>query len=270
MTAPPIALPVPRPIGPVRATRHSLTLTVRSLSRLRHSPGQVWDLSLQPIILVTVFVFAFGGAMGGGNRGAYTQYVLPGIMVQSVVFSSLSTGVALHNDITKGIFDRFRSLPIARSAPLIGAILGDLLRYLISLLVVLVYGMVLGFRVHTNPLAVLASIALIMFFALALCWVTAFAGLAAKTPEALQGFGFLVMFPLTFGSNVFVPTSTLPSWMQSWGSLNPVSVLADAVRAMLLTGARARPILVALVWIVAMIGIFAPLAVRAYRRKTWV
>jgi oleandomycin transport system permease protein len=256
----------PRPAGRLPAARQGMTLTWRSLLRIKHSPAQLWDLTIQPIILVTMFVFLFGGAIGG-DRHAYLEFVLPGIMVQSVVFASLGTGVNLHADIAKGIFDRFRSLPIARVAPLIGAITGDLVRYLVSLLVVLLYGVVLGFRIHTNIWAVPASLAVVMAFAFALCWMTALAGLLATTPQNLQGLGFLVMFPLTFGSNVFVRTDTLPGAIQAWVKINPVSQLADTLRGLLTGGPVAGPLLRSCYWIAGITLVFVPLAIRAYRRK---
>jgi oleandomycin transport system permease protein len=264
-----LAFPIPpRRIGPIRTLRHSMTLTWRGLMRIKHSPGQIWDLVITPIIMVTVFVFLFGGAIGGGDRRGYLQFMLPGVMVQTVVFASLGTGTALHTDITNGIFDRFRSLPIARSAPLIGAIFGDLFRYVVSVVVVLLFGMALGFRIHTDPLRTLAAVGLVMAFATALCWVTALFGLIAKSAQSLSGMGFLLMFPLTFGSNVFVPTNTLPGWMQSWVKLNPVTALTDAVRALLSGGPLLRPLWYASAWTVAILVVFAPLAVRAYRNKT--
>ena len=254
--------------GPVQAILQGGTLTWRSLVRLKHSPAQIWDLVMQPVILVTVFVFLFGGAMMGGNRHDYLQFVVPGIMVQTVVFATMGTGAGLHADIAKGIFDRFRSMPVARAAPLIGAIVGDLVRYFLSLLVVLVYGLVLGFRVTTNVLALIPAFALLMGFAFGLCWIASLGGIVAKTPQNLQGYGFMVMFPLTFGSNVFVPTGTLPGFIQAWVKINPVSQLTDAMRGLLLGGPVLTPVARSVFWIVALVSVFAPLAVRAYRRKT--
>jgi oleandomycin transport system permease protein len=254
--------------GPVLAILQGATLTWRSLMRLKHSPSQIWDLVMQPIILVTVFVFLFGGAMLGGSRHDYLQFVLPGIMVQTVVFATMGTGAGLHADITKGIFDRFRSLPVARSAPLIGAIVGDLVRYLVSVVVVLVYGVILGFRVTTSVFLVLPVLGLLMLFAFPLCWIASLGGLTAKTPQNLQGFGFMVMFPLTFGSNVFVPTGTLPGFIQAWVKVNPVTQLTDTMRGLLLGGPVLTPLSRSLFWIVVLTAVFAPLAVRAYRNKT--
>src|SRR2546421_5229218 len=195
-----IAAPVPvRRPGPIRTARHTAALAWRAILKIQHNPEQLLDVSLQPIVFVTMFVFLFGGAIAGGDRHGYLQYVLPGIAVQTIVFGSMGTGLNLNADITKGIFDRFRSLPIARSSPLTRPILGDVVRYLVSLTVVTGYGMLLGFRFHSNIAAVVAGYLLLMAFALALCWVWVLFGLLVKTPQALQGLRVIIMFPLTFG-----------------------------------------------------------------------
>jgi oleandomycin transport system permease protein len=261
-----IAVPRPRASRPVRAMRHSATLTWRALVRIRRNPELLLDVTLQPIIFVTMFVFLFGGAMVGMDRHTYLQFTLPGIMVQTLVFASVGTGVGLNSDITKGIFDRFRSMPIARSAPLVGAIGGDLFRYVASLIVLLTYGIALGFRVETSWWNLVPGTLLIMFFAFALCWIWALLGMYVKSPQSVQGFGFIIMFPLTFGSNVFVAANTLPGWLQAWVNVNPVTHLSNAMRGLLLGGPVAGPVLKSLVWSAAILLVFAPLAVRKYRR----
>jgi oleandomycin transport system permease protein len=265
-----IAHPVPaRRINPVRTTRHAFTLAWRAVLKIRHNPEQLLDVSLQPIIFVTMFVFLFGGALSGMTRHSYLQFVLPGIAVQTIVFASMGSGINLNTDITKGIFDRFRSLPIARSAPLTGLILGDVVRYVVSLTILLVYGVLLGFRFHNGVLPVIGAIALIMAFALSLCWVWVLLGLLVKSPQSLQGLGFVVGFPLTFGSNIFTQTVTLPGWLQAWVKVNPITALTDATRGLMLgTGPVGTPVWHALAWMVGIVVVFAPLAVRTYRRKS--
>ncbi|HKT03416.1 MAG TPA: ABC transporter permease [Rugosimonospora sp.] len=261
------AMPAARRIGPVRALRHGFTLAWRAVVKIRHNPEQLLDVTLQPIVFVTMFVFLFGGAMSGGNRHSYLQFVLPGIAVQTIIFASAGTGTNLNTDITKGIFDRFRSLPIARSSPLTGLILGDLVRYSVSVGVATLYGVILGFRFQSNPLAVVAAYALIAAFALAFCWVWVLIGLIVKSTQSLQGFGFVVMFPLTFGSNIFTSPATLPGWLQAWVKINPITALTDAARGLMLgTGPVATPAWHALAWAVAITAVFAPLAVARYRR----
>lgn len=258
--------PAGRP-GPLRAFKHTRALAWRAILKIRHNPEQLLDVSLQPIIFVTMFVFLFGGAVAGGDRHAYLQYVLPGIAVQTVIFASVGTGLNLNTDITKGIFDRFRSLPIARSSPLAGLVLGDVVRYVVSLSIVTIYGAILGFRFQLNPMSVILAYLLVMAFALALCWVWVLLALIVKSPQSLQGFGFILLFPLTFGSNVFVPTATLPGWLQAWVKINPVTYLSDAVRGLWIGGPVAGAAWHALAWAVGILVVFAPLAVTVYRRK---
>jgi oleandomycin transport system permease protein len=264
-----VAAPVRgRRIGPIRTFRHTLTLGWRAVLKIRSNPEQLLDVSLQPIVFVTMFVFLFGGAIAGGNRHAYLQYVLPGIAVQTIVFGSMGTGINLNTDITKGIFDRFRSLPIARSAPLVGTVLFDVIRYLVSGLITLAIGLVLGLHLRSGPLSVVIAFGLMVAFSFALCWVWVLIGLSLPSPNTVQGVAFAVMMPLTFGSNLLVRTSTLPGWLQTWVKVNPVTSLSDAVRGLLVGGPVARPAVTTLAWAAAILVVFAPLGVRAYRRRT--
>jgi oleandomycin transport system permease protein len=253
-------------MSPTRAVRHGLTLGWRSLLKLKHSPDQLLDVLLMPITFVVVFVFLFGKAVAG-DWHAYLQFVLPGIAVQALMFASMGTALALNADLRTGIFDRFRSLPIARSAPLTGHLLGDLVKYMVSLVLVFGFGAILGFRPHGSPLAVLAGGGLIMLFAFAVCWIAALVGLLAKSPGSVQGLAFLLIFPLTFGSNVFVPTAELPGWLQAWVKINPVTQVSDAARGLLLDLPLGRTITMSLLWTTGILVVFAPLAVRAYRRQ---
>lgn len=245
---------------------NGMTLAWRSVLKIRHSPEQLLDVTLTPIIFVVLFVFLFGGAVAGRWQD-YLQLVLPGIMVQTVLFASMGAGTAINTDITKGIFDRFRSLPIARSSPLVGHVLGDIVRYVVSLTVIVAFGMALGFRVTTGPLEALAACLLLLGFALAVSWIPTLLGLLVRTPQTVQGIGFFVLFPLTFGSNIFVRPSTLPGWLQGWVAVNPVSHLVDACRGLLRGGPVAGPVLLTLVWMVAIVALFAPLAIAVYRRR---
>jgi oleandomycin transport system permease protein len=256
-----------RRMTPLRVARHALTLAWRAVLKIRYNPEQLLDVTLMPIVFVTMFVFLFGGAISGGNRSAYVEYVLPGIAVQTLVFGSMGVGLNLNTDITKGIFDRFRSLPIARSGPLTGLILGDVVRYAISATVVTGYGLLLGFRFHTDPLSVALGYLLIILFALALSWIWVLGAMVANSPQTLQGMGFIIMFPLTFGSNVFVPTATLPGWLQAWVKVNPVTYLSTAVRGLMVGGPVADPLWHALAWTAGIVAVFAPLAVLVYRRR---
>jgi oleandomycin transport system permease protein len=253
-------------VTPARAARHGLTLAWRSLLKIGHSPDQLLDVLLFPVTFVLVFVFLFGKAVAG-DWHTYLQFVLPGIAVQALMFASMGTALAIESDLRTGIFDRFRSLPIARSAPLTGHVLGDLVKYLASLLLVFGFGALLGFRTRGNPLAVLAGAGLIVVFSFAVGWVATLVGLLASSPGSVQGLAFVVIFPLTFGSNVFVPTAELPGWLQAWVKVNPVTLVSDAARGLMLDLPRGHAVAAALLWSAGILAVFAPLAVRAYRRQ---
>jgi oleandomycin transport system permease protein len=252
-------------IGPT--VSHVLTLAGRTIRKIARTPEQLVDATLQPILFVVLFVFLFGGAVAG-SRHAYLQFVIPAILAQTILFASMTIGVNLNTDIKEGVFDRFRSLPIARSAPLMGAVLGEMVRFVIASVFVIGFGYVIGFRVHTNALYALAAVLLVLFFALCFCWVSVYIGMMVREPGAVQGFGFLLMFPLTFGSSTFVPAATLPGWLQAWVHVNPVTHLVEATRGLMLGGPVAWPVVQTLCWGLGILAVFAPLAIRAYRRKT--
>ena len=263
---PPVSAPE-QGTRPFPLLRHSLVLAGRAVRKIRRTPEQFIDVTLQPIIFVILFVYVFGGAISGSTHD-YLQYVLPAIMVQTVLFSSLSIGVNLNTDIKKGVFDRFRSLPIGRSAPLIGAVSAEVVRFSTSVIVLMGFGYALGFRVGTDQLSALAGCLLAIAFALCMSWVAVFLGTWLRESGAVQGIGFLVMFPLTFGSNMFVPTSSLPGWLQGWVKINPVTHLTDAIRGLLVGGPVAGPVGWSVLTGAIILAIFAPLAVATYRRKT--
>jgi oleandomycin transport system permease protein len=253
--------------GGLRAsTGHVLTLAGRTIRKIIRTPEQLIDATLQPIIFVLLFVYIFGGAVAG-SRHEYLQYVIPSIMAQTILFSSMTIGINLSTDVKKGVFDRFRSLPISRSAPLIGAVLGEMARFVVAAGFVIGFGYILGFRVQTNALAAIAGVLLVLFFALCICWISVLIGMMAREPGAVQGIGFLIIFPLTFGSNTFVKASTLPGWLQAWVHVNPVTHLVDGIRGLMLGGPVAWPVAQTLMWAFGFLAVFMPLAIRAYRRK---
>lgn len=256
-----------RRVSPMAGARHGATLAWRSLVKIKSNPEALLDVTLQPIIFLTMFVYIFGTAIAGSTHD-YLQFALPGLLVQTALFSTMGTGFALNTDIEKGIFDRFRSLPISRSAPLIGAVVGDIARYTISIVILIVFGMIMGFRIHTDPLSLLAALALVLFFSLCIGWISIFIGMIAPTPQSVQGFGMIFMFPLTFGSNIFVQAGKMPGWLQAWVKVNPVTKLADATRGLMVGGKVADPVLYSLGWAVLIVAVFAPLGLRLYRRKT--
>ena len=257
-----------RRLSPMTGLRNSFTLTWRSVLKLRTNPEDLFGLLLQPIMYLVLFTYVFGGSIAGGTH-QYLQYSLPGIMVLSVVFATLGTGMMLSQDVATGVFDRFRALPIARWAPLAGAIQGDMIRYLISIVVTLGFGMILGFRITTSALAATAACLLLLVFALAMCWFSALIGMLVKTAQGVQWWGFLLMFPLVFGSNILTATATMPGWLQAFVKVNPVTYLTEAERALLTgTGPAAEPVIKSLLWALGIFVVFAPLAVLAYRRRT--
>jgi oleandomycin transport system permease protein len=258
--------PAPR-LGLVTGVRNAFTLTWRSVLKIRTNMEDVIGLSLQPIMFLLLFTYVFGGAIAGGTH-SYLQFELPGLLVMTVVFATMGTGLMLNQDITGGVFDRFRSLPIARWAPLAGAVLGDMVRYLISVGVTLGFGMILGFRIKTSPLQAVEACLLLLAFALAMCWVSALIGMLVKTPQGVQMYGFLAMFPLVFGSNLLVPSQTMPGWLQAFVRVNPMTYLTSAERGLLTSGPVATPAVRSLLWALGIFVVFAPLAVRAYRRRT--
>ena len=259
----------PRPqarVTPVQGVRQSLTLAWRTIVQVRHNPWELGDFSIQPIMFVLLFTFMFGGAIMGDWR-AYLTFMLPGMIVMNMLFVSLYVGQGLNTDLTKGVFDRLRSLPLARWAPLAGRILADQVKQAWSIVLVLGVGMILGFRIGTSIAGLLAAVALLLVFALAFSWVAVVVGLLAPDPERVQIYGMTVLFPLTFVSNVFVPVRTLPGWLRELVGVNPVSVLADASRGLMVTGVQAGPIVVSLIWAVVITAVFAPLAAWVFKQR---
>ena len=258
-----------RRTNPFAWVQQSLTLAWRNIVRIRQNPEALADVTFQPIIFLVLFLFVFGGAIAqGGDWHDYLPFLLPGLLVQTVVFSTMGTGVGLNDDFAKGVFDRFRSLPIARVAPLIGAVLGDAVRYTLSIVILMTTGFILGFRFGNGVGYGLLALVVVLLFALSMCWIWVWLGLTLKTAQGVQGIAFLVMFPLTFGSNVFVQTATMPGFLQAWAKINPITYLVDTMRGLMQGGAIQKPLLITLAWMVGLVAVFAPLAIRAYRRRT--
>jgi oleandomycin transport system permease protein len=252
--------------GALRPMYHGIALARRGLIKTMRTPEALIDVTVQPVIFLVLFTYLFGGAVTGSQHD-YLQLVLPGILLQSVLFGSVAIGVNLNQDIEKGVFDRFRSLPIGRSAPLIGAVLADLLRYVILTVVLMSAGYAMGFRIATNPLAAILACLLAIGFALCVCWLSVFIGLTARTSGAVQGILFLIMFPLTFGSNVFVSTQTMPGWLQAFVKVNPATNVTSTVRGLMLGGPVAHSLIYSLLWMAGFLLVFFPLAVRRYRQR---
>jgi oleandomycin transport system permease protein len=251
---------------PLRLVRHSLELTKRSLIKTWRTPEALIDVTVQPALFLVIFVYIFGGAIAGGTH-EYLQFLMPGIRAQTVAMGAISIGVNLNNDLEKGIFDRFRSLPIARSAPLIGAVLGDVVRYVIVTISTFAFAYLMGFRIHASPLHAIAGCLLAVLFGVCLSWALVFVGMLVRTSGAVQGIGFLVIMPLTFASNVFVGTFTLPGWMQGFVKLNPLTHLVQSMRGLFLGTPVGNHVWWTLGWCAAFVIVFMPLALAAYRKK---
>jgi oleandomycin transport system permease protein len=264
-----VTMPAPsltRSVGPGQGLRQTATLSWRSLVSIKHNPFELLDLSIQPIMFVLLFTYVFGGAISG-STGEYLQFALPGIIVQNAIFATLTTGVGLSTDLTKGVYDRLRSLPIARWSPLAGRIMADTVKQVWAISLLLGVGMLIGYRVHGGAAGALGAYALTLLFTLSFSWLAVLVGVLVDNPEKVQIFGFVVTFPLTFTSNAFVPTNTMPGWLQAWVKVNPVTILADAVRGLLNGVADAGPIGQSVLWAVVITLIFAPISVRQFKRR---
>jgi len=254
----------PRPPRP-SALSAALTFGWRGMLKVKHVPEQLLDVTITPVMFVLMFTYLFGGAIAG-STGEYLDYILPGILVMSVLFTTVYSGVALNTDLTKGVVDRFRSLPIWRPAPLLGSVLGDSVRYLVAGTVIIVLGVVLGYRPDAGVGGVLAALALVIVFAFGLSWVFTTIGLVLRSPNAVMNAGFMGIFPVTFLSNVFVDPETLPRGLEAFVDVNPISVLATASRGLMEGNAKAGDIAIVLATAAALTAVFAPLTTRLYRR----
>jgi ABC transporter DrrB family efflux protein len=244
----------------------ALVVAKRNLQHIPRVPLQLLDVTVQPIIFVLLFRFVFGGAINTG--GSYVNYLMPGIFVQTLIFGGINTGVGLAEDLAKGLVDRFRSLPMARSAVLAGRTIADLAQSVIGITVMLVVGLLVGFRPQGSPLAWLAALLLVLLCGFAFSWIGATLGLLAQSAENVQAFGFIAIFPLTFASSAFVPTDTMPGWLRAFAAHQPVTVIVNTARALLLDRPVGANGWQALLWCIAILAVFVPLSVSLYRRKT--
>jgi ABC-2 type transport system permease protein len=252
---------------PPRATPLAAALTFgwRGMLKVKHVPEQLLDVTITPVMFVLMFTYLFGGAIAG-STGAYLDYILPGILVMSVLFTTVYSGVALNTDLTRGVVDRFRSLPSWRPAPLVGALLGDSVRYVLAGTVIIVLGVVLGYRPDAGVPGAVAALALVVVFAFGLSWVFTTLGLVLRSPNAVMNAGFMAIFPLTFLSNVFVEPETLPSALEAFVNANPISILATASRGLMEGDAAGGDIAIVLGVAALLTAVFMPLTTRLYHR----
>ncbi len=245
---------------------NSFTMAYRGLLKIKHNPEQLIDVTVQPILFTLMFTYIFGGAISG-SVASYLPVIIPGILVQTVITTSMVTGTQLRDDMDKGVFDRFKSLPIARISPLAGALLADSIRYLIATLLTVVMGLIMGYRPAGGVYGVVVAGLLVMVCSFAVSWIWALLGVVANKASAVQGYSMLVMFPLTFMSSAFVPVNTMPGWMQAFVNVNPVTHLIYACRDLMNNGHIGADFGWSLVGAAALVAVFAPLTVRIYMRK---
>ncbi|HEX2178178.1 MAG TPA: ABC transporter permease [Actinomycetota bacterium] len=243
----------------------ALTFGWRGMLKIKHVPEQLLDVTITPIMFILMFTYLFGGAITG-STAEYLDYILPGNLVLSVVFTTVYSGVTLNTDRTKGVTDRFRSLPIWRPAPLVGALLGDCVRYLLAGSVITTVGLILGFRPAAGVPGVAAALGLVVLFSFGLSWVFTTLGLLMRTPSGVMNAGFMGIFPLTFVSNIFVDPSTLPGWLQGFVDVNPISILTTACRGLMHGQPVGTEIAVVLAVAAALTMVFAPVTSRLYRK----
>lgn len=255
-------------ITPARAVQDAMVLAWRNLLQYPRVPAMLIFSTIQPIMFVLLFRFVFGGAISVSQGVSYVDFLMPGIFIQTVVFGSLNTGIGLAYDLKGGMVDRFRSLPMARSAVLAGRTTSDIVRNSFVIFLMVIVGYLVGYRFHGNALEAVVALAVALFFGHAFSWISAFFALTIRDPESVEAASFVWVFPLTFASSAFVPVESMPGWLQGWASVNPVSITVDAVRSLSLGMPIWADVGKAILWIAVLLGIFAPLAVNKFRKLT--
>jgi ABC-2 type transport system permease protein len=251
---------------PASALSATGTLAWRAMLKIKHVPFQLFDVTITPIMFTLLFTYMFGGALAGSPR-VYIQFLLPGILVQTIIFITVYTGVGLNSDIQKGLYDRFRSLPMWQPAPILGALAGDLFRYSMASTIIIVLGVILGFRPAGGVGGVLLAFGMVLIFAFAVSWIWIIIGMKVKTPESVMTTSFVFLMPLTFASNIFVGLETMPSWLQAAVRHNPVTHLTNASRGLM----HGKNVGADIVWVLlasaAIVLVAAPIALRMYHRE---
>jgi ABC transporter DrrB family efflux protein len=248
-----------------RLVSDTLVIAERNLVRLPRAPDLLIAFTVQPVMFVLLFVYVFGGAISTPGY-TYVDYLIPGIIVQNIAFGGFVTALGLNEDLHKGLIDRFRSLPMARSAVLAGRTLSDVVTNFLSVIVLIVTGLIIGFSFHASALEIVGGMVLLLVFGYAFSWVFALLGLIASSPESANSIGFLAVFPLTFISSAFVPVDSMPAGLQWFAEINPFTVVVDAMRALWVGAPAGNYVWGAFVWSFVILAIFAPLAVARYRR----
>jgi ABC-2 type transport system permease protein len=257
--------PSDRPLRP-SALSNALAFGWRAVLKFKHVPEQLFDLVMTPIMFTLLFTFVFGGALAG-SPGDYLQFFLPGILVQTVVFNSVYSGMGLSTDLGKGLFDRFRSLPIWSLAPFAGLMVGDILRHLIAGLIILTIGLILGYRPAAGPVGIVAAFLVLFAIGFGMGWIFMVLGLLVRTPTTVMTIGFSFLFPVVFASNIMVDPATMPNWLRAFVDVNPVSLATTAIRGLMGGGAMAGEVLLALIAPVLLTALLAPVTLWLYLRR---
>lgn len=249
-----------------RIVSDALVMTKRNLRKYQRIPSLLLFSTIQPVMFVLLFVFVFGGALQFGGATNYATFLLPGVFAQTVIFGSTNTGIGLAEDINKGLIDRFRSLPMSRSAVLLGRTLSDAVRNLFVVILMTIVGYIVGFRFEGTAVQALAALVLAVLLGFAFSWISAAIGLSVRDVETAQAAGFIWVFPLTFASSAFVPTETMPTWLQGFADINPVTVAVNTLRKLTFGESATPDLWYMLAWIAGILAVFIPLAVRSYRK----
>ncbi|EGE44874.1 ABC transporter permease [Streptomyces sp. SID4928] len=251
--------------------RHIGALARRNLLQIKKDPESMFDVLLMPIIFILLFVYVFGGSVGaslGGDRQEYVNYLVPGLMAMMGLNIAMAVGTGVNDDFRKGVMDRFRTMPIARSSVLIAKIVVELGRLMVAMLILLGMGFVVGMELHGSVFGLLGAVALSAVFGASIMWIFILLGLTMKTAQAVQGMAMIVLMPLQFGSSIFVPTQTMPGWLQAFTDYNPLSNLADAARALMQGDPVGNSVWLTLAWAAGITLVMAPLAVAKFRKKS--
>lgn len=248
-----------------RLVSDTLVIAERNLIRLPRAPDLLLAFTVQPVMFVLLFVYVFGGAISTPGYD-YVDFLIPGIIVQNIAFGGFVTAIGLNEDLSKGLIDRFRSLPMARPAVLAGRTMADIVTNFISMTILIITGLIIGFSFDATPLEIVGGVLLLLLFGYAFSWVFALLGLIVKSPEAANSIGFIAVFPLTFISSAFVPVDSMPEGLQWFAEINPFTIVVDAMRALWVGAPAGDDVWGAVVWSLVIIAVFAPLAVRRYRR----
>ena len=247
------------------ALTSALAFGWRGMLKVKHVPEQLLDVTITPVMFVLMFTYLFGGAIAG-STSAYRDFVIPGVLAMAVIFTTVYSGIAINTDLTRGVVDRFRTLPIWKPSPLVGALLGDCVRYLVAATVIVVLGLILGFRPENGVPGVLAAMGLVVLFAFSLSWVFTTMGLLMRSPNAVMNAGFMSMFPITFLTNIYVDPATLPRGLEAFVNANPISHLVSACRGLMNGSVDSGDLVVVLGTAFVLTAVFAPLTSRLYRR----